>query len=76
MPSVRRREQQLVAALGIVAAITLFFSIVLGIPATVWLSSWLAIATTLAFFYLLWRFVRAHERIAAALEVDSEQSDG
>ncbi|WP_136687600.1 hypothetical protein [Halorhabdus amylolytica] len=29
---------------------------------------WLYLVSVLLFFYLLWRFIRAHERIADALE--------
>lgn len=59
-------------ALGVIAAIflvaTLLYSVlILRAPV-----QWLASLLPLAFLYLFWRFVRAHERMAEALAAEAE----
>ncbi|MGM0397850.1 MAG: hypothetical protein ACQEQY_02545 [Halobacteriota archaeon] len=50
-------------ALGLVAAGLLYSIFVMRAPLQI-----LSVIVPLVFLYLLWRFVRAHERIAAAME--------
>ncbi len=53
--------------LAVLAIVTLFYSVlIMRAPL-----QWASIVVPLLVLYLLWRFVRAHERIAAALESDS-----
>ncbi|WP_135663398.1 hypothetical protein [Halorhabdus rudnickae] len=59
------RERQLVVAL-VVVGVVLSFAYSLLIAGQILL--WLSVVWTISLFYLLWRFVRAHERIADALE--------
>lgn len=58
------REQQILFAIGFVALLTLVYSVLIAQA----LLLWIVIVIGLLFLYLVWRFVRAHERIAAALE--------
>lgn len=62
MPS--RREQKILLSIGIVAILTLLYSLLIVQQ----ILAWFGIVIPLLFLYLVWRFVRAHERIAAALE--------
>ncbi|UWG49056.1 hypothetical protein HSRCO_2800 [Halanaeroarchaeum sp. HSR-CO] len=50
-------------ALGLVAVVLLYSVVVMRAPLQI-----LSVIVPLVFLYLLWRFVRAHERIAAAME--------
>lgn len=67
MPS-KTDHQQVFAVLAVAAVIILAYSVLvaqqllLGASVAVWL----------LVLYLLWRFIRAHERIAAALEARNE----
>jgi len=74
MPSLNENRTRAVVALALLAALTLLYSIVVLGAVQVWLSAWVGVATTLFFLYMLWRFVRAHERIAAALESDAAET--
>ena len=64
MPSESPRERQVVLAIVAVALVTLLYSVLIVQQVL----AWFAIVIPLVFLYLLWRFVRAHERIADALE--------
>ncbi len=64
MPSDSPRERNVLLAIVAVAAITLVYSVLVAQQVL----AWFAIAIPLVLLYLFWRFVRAHERIAAALE--------
>ena len=64
MPSDSPRERQVVLAVVAVALVTLLYSVLIAQQVL----AWFGIAIPLVFIYLLWRFVRAHERIADALE--------
>lgn len=70
----RGRERQVLAAIAVVALLTFLYSLLI----TQTVVAWFGIAILLAVLYLLWRFVLAHERIAAALEAgaatDADQS--
>jgi Ca2+/Na+ antiporter len=57
-------QQLVVAFLAIGIVLTFAYSLLIAGQILLWVS----IVSTLLFFYLLWRFVRAHERIADALE--------
>lgn len=57
-------------ALGLVAVAVLYSVFVMRAPL-----QWLGFVLPLVGLYLLWRFVRAHERIAEALEGPAE-ADG
>jgi hypothetical protein len=63
-PPDRGRERQVLAAIAAVALLTLLYSLLVAQTVL----AWFAIAIPLVVLYLLWRFVLAHERIAAALE--------
>lgn len=62
------REQRLVAGLAIVGLLTLLYSVLIARQ----LVAWFGIAVLLALVYLAWRFLRAVERIADALEQSGE----
>ena len=64
MPSDSPRERSVVVGIVAVALITLVYSVLIAQQ----ILAWFGIAIPLVVLYLLWRFVRAHERIAAALE--------
>ncbi|PSQ10051.1 hypothetical protein BRC93_11060 [Halobacteriales archaeon QS_5_70_15] len=64
MPSESPRKRTVVLAVVAVAAVTLLYS---GLVAQQVLA-WFGIALPLVLLYLFWRFVRAHERVADALE--------
>ena len=77
MPSGSERERNILIAIGIVAVLTFVYSVLI----TQSVLAWFGIVVPLLFLYLAWRFVRAHERIADALEstgrarADPEPSD-
>jgi hypothetical protein len=58
------QERNLLAAFAVVAVVSLAYSILISASFLPWVYS----VVPLAFLYLVWRFVRAHERIADALE--------
>lgn len=62
MPS--RREQKILLGIGAIAIITFLYSFLIVQQ----ILAWFGIVIPLLFVYLVWRFVRAHERIAAAVE--------
>jgi type II secretory pathway component PulM len=64
MPSDSPRERSVVVGIVAVALITLVYSVLIAQQ----ILAWFGIAIPLVLLYLFWRFVRAHERIAAALE--------
>jgi Flp pilus assembly protein TadB len=64
MPSDGPGERNVVLAIVVVAVITLVYSVVIAGQ----ILAWFGIAIPLVLLYLVWRFVRAHERIADALE--------
>jgi maltodextrin utilization protein YvdJ len=64
MPSDSPRERTVLVALAVVALLALAYSLLIAQQVL----AWFAIAIPLVLLYLVWRFVRAHERIAAALE--------
>ncbi|HKJ58561.1 MAG TPA: hypothetical protein VKA37_04980 [Halobacteriales archaeon] len=64
MPSTDERERYVLIGVVVVAVAALLYGVlVLGNPL-----AWLGAALPLVALYLFWRLVRAHERIAAALE--------
>ncbi len=64
MPSNGPGERNVVVAIVVVALVTLVYSVVIAQQ----ILAWFGIAIPLVLLYLIWRFVRAHERIADALE--------
>ena len=64
MPSDSPRERSVVVGIVAVALITLVYSVLIAQQ----ILAWFGIAIPLVVLYLFWRLVRAHERIAAALE--------
>jgi threonine/homoserine/homoserine lactone efflux protein len=64
MPSDGSGERNVVLAIVVVALVTLVYSVVIVQQ----ILAWFGIAIPLVLLYLIWRFVRAHERIADALE--------
>jgi uncharacterized membrane protein len=64
VPSDSPRDRQVVLAIVAVALVTLLYSLLIAQQ----ILAWFGIAIPLVFLYLLWRFVRAHERIADAME--------
>lgn len=59
-----KRERQILIAIGVVALLTLLYSVLIaGV-----VLQWFGVVIPLLILYLVWRFVRAHERIADALE--------
>lgn len=62
------REQNAAAVVGILVIFSFLYSVLVLRTILFWFWLWMSIATVAIFLYLLWRFVRAHERIAAALE--------
>ncbi len=64
MPSDSPRERQVLLGIVAVALVTLLYSVLIAQQ----ILAWFGIAIPLVFLYLLWRFVRAHERVADALE--------
>ena len=64
MPSDGPDERNVVVVIVVVALITLVYSVLIAQQ----ILAWFGIAIPLVLLYLIWRFVRAHERIAAALE--------
>lgn len=72
MPSRDETERKILYAIGIVAALTLLYTLVI----TQAIVAWFSIVIPLLFLYLVWRFVRAHERIARALETRGGPASG
>ncbi|MFC6941885.1 hypothetical protein ACFQE8_18205 [Salinirubellus sp. GCM10025818] len=64
MPSDSPRERQVLLGIVAVALVTLLYSVLIAQQ----ILAWFGIAIPLVFLYLLWRLVRAHERVADALE--------
>jgi Zn-dependent protease with chaperone function len=64
VPSDSPRERQVLLGIVAVALVTLLYSVLIAQQ----ILAWFGIAIPLVFLYLLWRFVRAHERVADALE--------
>jgi uncharacterized membrane protein len=64
MPSDGPRERNVLLAIVAVAVVTLLYSLLVAQQ----ILAWFGIAIPLVLLYLVWRFVRAHERIADALE--------
>ena len=64
MPSDGPRERDVLVAIAVVALLTLAYSLLIAQQVL----AWFGIAIPLVLLYLFWRFVRAHERIADALE--------
>lgn len=64
MAATRDRETYILLAIAIVALLALVYSVFV----TRALLQWVGLVLPLVFLYLVWRFVRAHERIATALE--------
>jgi len=62
MPSERRIVAYVL--LGSLALVTLLYSLLIARAPL----AWVGVMVPLVFLYLVWRFVRAHERIADALE--------
>lgn len=62
---------QVIALLAIVVLATFLYSVfIMAAPL-----AWIGAVGPLVFLYLLWRFVRAHERIADSLEADNGTAD-
>jgi len=59
-----QERQVVMVLLAIIAVVSFAYSLLIAGQILLWVS----IVATVLFFYLLWRFVRAHERIADALE--------
>lgn len=75
--SVSNRTKAVLAALGGLAVLTLLYSILVLQNLFALVSVWTSIVVTVALMYLGWRFVRAVERIAAALEsMDGTDAEG
>jgi len=64
------RQTRAVLVLAVLAALTLVYSILVMQAVWLWFAVWVGGGTTLFVLYMLWRFVRAHERVADALESD------
>jgi len=64
MPSDGPSERNVLLAVAAVAVVTLLYSVVVAQQ----ILAWFAIALPLVLLYLFWRLVRAHERVADALE--------
>jgi protein-S-isoprenylcysteine O-methyltransferase Ste14 len=62
------RSGPIVLALGLLVVLSLSYALVLGQPVLPWVVAWTGVALSAVLLYLLWRFVRAIERIASALE--------
>ncbi len=59
-----KRGNRILLGIGIVAILTFLYSFLILNQGL----AWFGIVIPLLFLYLIWRFVRAHERIAEALE--------
>ncbi|MFB6097069.1 MAG: glycerol ABC transporter substrate-binding protein [Haloferacaceae archaeon] len=70
MPSIDT-DRAIRYAIAIVAALTLLYSLLI----TQQVLAWFGILIPLLLLYLVWRFVRAHERVADALEVNAGTGD-
>lgn len=67
-----RRERNALLAIAAVAVLTFLYGfLIAGQPL-----AWFGIVIPLLLLYLVWRFVRAHERIADALEPRRDGPDG
>jgi threonine/homoserine/homoserine lactone efflux protein len=67
MAATRDRDTVVLIAIAVLALLALVYSVFIARA----LLQWVGIVLPLVFLYLAWRFVRAHERIATALESDS-----
>jgi uncharacterized membrane protein SirB2 len=61
----RIEDSTLLLVLGVVALVTFVYSVFIARA----MLQWVGIVLPLVFLYLAWRFVRAHERIADAVEM-------
>ncbi|MFC7176057.1 hypothetical protein [Halosegnis marinus] len=61
----------LLVAGGVLAALLLVYSVVIAGQ----LALWFALVPPVAFLYLFWRLVRAHERLAAAMAGDADSPE-
>lgn len=59
-----QRERRILYGIGAIALLAFIYSLLV----TQQILAWFGIVTPLLLLYLVWRFVRAHERIADALE--------
>lgn len=64
MPAEDRRDRYVVVAIALLALLALLYGVFVAQAALVWTG----VAIPLVALYLFWRLVRAHERIADALE--------
>ncbi|MEF8867739.1 MAG: hypothetical protein V5A85_04415 [Haloarculaceae archaeon] len=64
MPSNGPSERNVLLAIAVVAVVTFLYSVVVVQQ----ILAWFAIGIPLVLLYLFWRLVRAHERVADALE--------
>jgi Flp pilus assembly protein TadB len=64
MPSDGPSERNVLLAIAVVAVVTFLYSVVVAQQ----ILAWFAIGIPLVLLYLFWRLVRAHERVADALE--------
>jgi len=69
--SAETRDRQVLAAIGVLSVASILYSVVIVQR----LLAGIRVVTTLVVLYLLWRFVRAVERIAGALEADGSGGD-
>ena len=58
------RERKILLTIAAVAALTFLYSVLVVQQ----ILAWFGVVIPLLVLYLLWRFVRAHERVADALE--------
>lgn len=72
MAAARDRETYILLAIAILALLALVYSVFV----TRALLQWVGLVLPLVFLYLVWRFVRAHERIATALESTEVAEEG
>ncbi|MES3517999.1 MAG: hypothetical protein PPP58_10080 [Natronomonas sp.] len=66
MPSIRLTERTVLVGVGILAVVSLLYSILIMQA----VDRWVQFTLVLVVVYLLWRLVRAVERIAETLESD------
>ena len=64
MPSTDNRDRTVLLVFAVVALLALVYAVVVSRDVL----EWFAVVVPFVTLYLLWRFVRAHERIADALE--------
>lgn len=64
MAATRDRDTYVLIAVALLAVLTLLYSVLIARAVL----QWVGFVAPLVFLYFVWRFVRAHERIATALE--------